>query len=179
MERLMDGLLAVVLIAAAGWGAYAYGGHEARAADALAEKGRTAAAVKLQADADDKVLANERKQRQADAATFTTYRKEHENADQTTERVVADLRADNRRLRIPVQYTVRSAAPAAGGSAAGGPGEEGRADLTAGASEFLVRLTARGDEAIRKHAAVVDAYDHLRAACTAALEQAPEATPHE
>jgi hypothetical protein len=163
-------VLGIALAAAAA--GFIYGEQHARAAAEEAERGRTAQALHQLAEADARVLEREKAKRLADYQTFTTYRKEHEDADQKTEAVVADLRADNRRLRIPVRPD-RPAAPAAGGSAAGGPGEEGRAELTADAAEFLVRLAGRGDDAIRKHAAVVDAYEHLRAACTAT----PETTP--
>lgn len=175
MERATDFLLTVVLLAIFGAGGMWYGEHKAYAAAEAAEQKRTAQAVQHQKDADALVLAVERAQRQADAERFSTYQKDHQDADKITERVVAELRADNRRLRVPVQHPVCAAAPVQGAAAAGGTGEEGHAELTADASVFLVGLLARGDEAIRKHAAVVDFYENLRAACTkeTTIEGAP------
>lgn len=165
MERATNFLLTVALLAAFGAGGFMYGQDKATKAAELAEQGRTAKAVKAQKDADDKVLANQRELRQADQKRIATYQQDHEHADSQAQAVISELRSGARRLRIAVQRPVCPAAPDAGGTAATGTGEEGFADVDPRASEWLVGLTRRGDDAIAKHAAVVDLYEHLRAAC--------------
>lgn len=165
MDRLMAAVMYLIVVAFIGALCFADGSSRAKTAAAKAEQQRTAQAVKAQKDADALVLANEQALRQADAKRFSTYQKDHEDADQKTERVVADLRADNRRLRVPVQRPVCAAAPDQGATTAEGTGDEGHAELTADASVFVVGLLKRGDDAISKHAAVVDLYENLRAAC--------------
>jgi hypothetical protein len=111
-------------------------------------------------------VEDERALRMAERAEHTKYRATQEKRNHETETVIADLHAGARRLRIPVRRDAQ-ACPVPGGSTTAGTGAEGYADVTAGAAEFLVRLTARGDTAIAKHAAVVDSYDRLAAACAA------------
>jgi endonuclease YncB( thermonuclease family) len=141
--------------------------HEAR----LAEVQRTAAAVAEQAKADALVLADERALHKADLADFETYRKENTDAHAEKDRLIARLRAGTERLRVPVRQ-VCPAASDAGGPAAGGAGGEGYAELSPDASEFLVNLLQRGDDAIRKHGQVVDRYNRLLAKCTSARTSA-------
>lgn len=109
----------------------------------------------------------ERALREDERKNAATYLKTKEKQIEESNRIIADLHADNRRLRIPIRIQA-AATPGAvsSGSVAGGAGEEGYADLAPGAAEFLIRLADRGDDAIRKHAAVVDAYDRLAAACS-------------
>ncbi|WP_168798512.1 lysis system i-spanin subunit Rz [Herbaspirillum sp. ST 5-3] len=106
---------------------------------------------------------------------YDKYQQEELDAKAKADRLIADLRSHVRRLSIPVSYAscAAGANPAAG--AAGGSSQEGRADITAGAGEFLVRLADRGDTAIRKHAEVVDRYELLRQACTQGIPA--EVTP--
>jgi hypothetical protein len=182
MGRLIDGLRATsgvgLLASPAFWlvillwtlgvatASWCYSEHIATQEAQLDEAKRTATALDAKGKVDTAVLDRERQLRRSDRESFDKWRKEHSDADAKTERLVADLRADNRRLRIPVRAVCPSA-PNGGGPIAGGFGQEGYADLTAGAAEFLVRIAGRGDDAIRKHAEVVDAYERLRQKCTA------------
>lgn len=165
----MDTLLFAVVLGCGAAVGHLYGVHQATAAAQVAEKARTAAALKAKGAEDALVLAAEQRQHAADKATFDKFKKEDTDAHHENDRLIADLRSDNRRLRVPVQHQACAPAPAAGGPAAGGTGEEGRAELTADAGVFVVGLLKRGDDAIRKHAAVVDLYENLRAACTAPI----------
>lgn len=171
MERATDFLLSIAFIFSALVAGYAYGVHQANDVAEAAERGRTAAAVKAQKAADDKVLADERELRRLDADTFANYKRSHEDADKQTQAVISDLRSGARRLRPPAKCEVRAAAPDAGGPAPEPAGDEGRGELSPDASVFVVGLLKRGDDAIRKHAAVVDLYENLRAACS---KEAPE-----
>lgn len=132
----------------------------------------TARALEKQAEANERVLATERKLRTDNLKAFDTYRQEQLHADQARDQLLTDLRRDNRRLRIPTSSVCR-AAPAAGGETADRPLDEGFAELDERTTDALVSIASRGDTAIRKHAAVVDAYERLRLACTAqhTLEQ--------
>jgi hypothetical protein len=133
------------------------------------QQANTIIQLEAQAKSAALVLQRERKLRADDSAEFIKFKEAQAHAQETTVQLIADLRSDNRRLRVPVRIP---AAPGsdAGGNAAAGTGEEGFADLTAGAAEFLVNLTARGDDGIRKHAEVVDRYERLRIACTAPVD---------
>lgn len=147
------------------------------AADYGAERERvkqvqmSADALEKQARANDEVLARERALRTADRTEFAKYKEEQAHAEEATRKRIADVERDNRRLRVPVRRPVCAGPADAGGTAGPDVVPEGFADLTAGASALLLDLTARGDTAIRKHAAVVDAYERLRLACTAAPDQ--------
>jgi prophage endopeptidase len=161
--KLAAGLVWSLAVAA---GCYHWGDRVATARDQLAEVTRTAKAVQAQADADAQVLADERALRHADQLAFTKYQQEQANAQEATNRLISDLRRGAVRLRIPVVGAVCAVAPDGSGPAAGGTGAQGYADLDPGTAENLVRLTDRGDSAIRKHAEVVDRYERLRVQCT-------------
>lgn len=96
---------------------------------------------------------------------YEKYQQEENDAKAKADRLIADLRANVRRLSIPVVYQACAAGANPDPGAAAGSSQEGRADLTPGAGEFLVRLAERGDAAIRKHAEVVDRYELMRQAC--------------
>jgi hypothetical protein len=154
-----------------------YGSEQARE-DAVLEANRiTVQALNRQATANDNVLTNERALRALDRERFTTYREETAREEISTKRLIASLRSDALRLRVPVR-SVCGAAPDASGPAAARAGSEGFAELTANASEFVVGLLARGDTGIRKHAAVVDLYENLRQKCSAPSTQ-PTGAPHD
>lgn len=127
----------------------------------------TADALDKQSKANDKVLTRERKLRADDNRDFQTFKEKQDDAEKITRQRIADLQRDSVRLRVPIRRQVCAGQADGSGTARPDAGEEGFADLTAGAAEFLVNLTARGDDAIRKHSAVVDAYERLRIACTA------------
>lgn len=147
---------------AAGY-AYDYGMEKSR----LEQQTITVKALEEQIAASSRVLKAERALRTADNAAFITFKEKQEHEQKITGQLVADLRSDNRRLRVPVRRPICAGPAAAGGPATTGPVEEGHSELTADAGEFLVGLLARGDDGIRKHAEVVDRYERLRTACTA------------
>ena len=91
--------------------------------------------------------------------------KDQANEKADADRLIADLRSRNKRLSIPVTKPVCQAGADAGTGSSAGAGAEGRAELTPGAGETLVRIAERGDDAIRKHATVVGLYNDLRQAC--------------
>jgi hypothetical protein len=133
------------------------------------QQANTIEQLKDQADAAAKVLQRERDLRTEDRTEFARFKEESTHAKEHDDQLIADLRSDNRRLRVPIR---RPAAPSAdgSGSVAAGTGGEGYAELSADAGIFLVDLLHRGDEAIRKHGEVVDRYERLRIACTAPIE---------
>lgn len=147
------------------------------AADLGAERERlkqteiTARALEKQSEANEKVLAAERRLRTDNLKAFDTYRQEQAHADQARDQLLTDLRRDNLRLRIPVRNPVRPAAHDADRPAPEGTEREGFSEPAIEFSEHVVGLLTRGDTAIRKHALVVDAYERLRLACTAPPDQ--------
>ena len=168
MITLFDPRLWAAAILCIGLSFFAGSWHGADAATEkarVAEAGRTAQALAGLAKEKDAELAKERALRTIDRTALNKFTKEQEDAKAETDRVIAGLHRDVIRLRIPVRAP-RQATQDAGRPAAAATGEEGRAELTADASEFLVGLLARGDEGIRKHAEVVDRYERLRVACT-------------
>lgn len=156
-------VLWTVLVAFAGnW----HGSSTATEAARIDEAGRTATALQGQKDADAIVLADERKLRDEDKKRLDTFFKENDDAKNEDAQLIADLRSDNKRLRIPIIRAPDQAEAAGNRPAASGTGEEGYAELTPDAGVFLVGLLARGDEAIRKHAEVVDRFERSRLLCT-------------
>lgn len=153
--------------------------HHERVAAALAEADHTAAALAEQQQADDAVLALERQLHRADLDQFNLYRKEQADAHADKDHLIDRLRTGADRLRVPVR-AVCPAAPDPGRPAAAGSGDQGHAELSPDAALFVVGLLGRGDDAIAKHAAVVDAYERLRLTCTQPPPQQPGDTdePH-
>lgn len=131
-----------------------------------------AAALQQQIDADAELLRIEQDLRARDKAAYDNFYEESNRAETQADRLIADLRRDVVRLRVPVRYTC-PATEDAGRSAAAGTGTEGYAELDPGTSEALVTLTERGNSAIRKHGEVVDRYERLRLACTGGSEPEP------
>lgn len=164
-------LVQLALIALASFYWYDVGAeHERHAQQALSIK-----ALEAQATANGIVLERERTLRAEDRTAFDKFKQEQSHAEKLSTQLIADLRRDTRRLRVPV----RAVCPAdidGSGTVAAGTGEEGHAELTADAGEFLVRLVTRGDDGIRKHAEVVDRYERLRSACTAPVTLATTGT---
>jgi hypothetical protein len=163
--RLISALVSILMMLAIGFYGYHLGDKHATAAALVAEQGRTATALAKLAKEDKAVLDQERALRAIDRHNFDYFIQGEADAKIETARIISGLQRDVIRLRIPIRPRGDAAAPE-GGPAAGAAGEEGHAELTADASEFLVILADRGDEGIRKHAAVVDAYERLRTACT-------------
>lgn len=159
---LLGALAGALLI----WGAgYATGYDRADDAAQLREATNLNRAMAGQRAEAAKVLKDERDLRKADAAAHAKFYEETQRAKESTDRLIADLRGNVKRLRVPVRYSC-PAAPDAGGSAAAGPGTEGYAELDGETSADLAALTIRGDTAIRKHAEVVDRYERLRLTCS-------------
>lgn len=174
-HALVDTAVLIAVIAVAGVAGYGLGVQDATYDAKVAEYGRTEQALKEQRDADNRILAREKALRQADRDTFNQYREKDEEAHEKNDRLVADLRSGARRLRIPTVNPVCPAAPTAGGPASTNSEPQGYADVDPAVADNLIALTSRGDDAIRKHAAVVDLYNHLLEACTAPAQ--PEAQP--
>lgn len=169
--------LAVVLwTAVVAGGSYMKGSHDAESAAKLREAAITQQAKAEQHAEDLKTLQLERTMRAAMQERYDAYQEEQRRAKMETDALIADLRAGRRRLSIPA----RAHCPASAGAnptAAGRTGEEGRAELDHDTSRALIALTDRGDDAIRKHAAVVDLYEAARKACARQID--PENHPSE
>lgn len=167
---LLGAIVWTGLVASAG---YMTGAERAtEVADAKAAR-LHAAALQQQIDADAEVLRIERDLRARDRAAYDNFYKESSRAKAETDRLIAGLRSDVIRLRVPVRYTCPAAKEDAGRSPAPGTGEQGYAELDPGTAEDLVTVTRRGDDAIRKHSEVVDRYERLRLACTGESEPQP------
>lgn len=160
----------VFWLAIIGWTAFvAYYGFDVGAErERLKQTELTAKALQQQIDANELILKRERELRTADNKEFIDFKKEHDHAKENVVQFVTDLRRGDSKLRIP--SAVCHPAPAASAPSAPGVEQEGYAELGADDSVFLVELLARGDEAILKHATVVDLYENLRLACTAPPE---------
>lgn len=169
-------IVIAIWTALVGFYARDYGAEQER----FIQQANTITQLEAQAKSAALVLQRERKLRADDRADYIKFQEDQKNAEKATAIVISDLRSGSRRLRIPVN-SVCSAADNAGGQAPERAVDDGRAELTAPASEFLVSIAARGDSAIRKHAEVVDRYEHLRIACTAPVDPPTnpqlEATP--
>lgn len=124
-----------------------------------------------------RTIERERELRRTERAAYEKYYATQENRNRETDRLVADLRRDAVRLRVPVRRDPQACA-VPGGSLAAGTGEEGHAELGADASVFLVGLLKRGDDAIAKHAEVVDRYDRLAAQCAAHGQEQEQEQDH-
>lgn len=163
---ILTGLLLMAVVCVSGLViGYHTGVKRANAAAELREAKAVALALKEQAATNDRILAGERKLRADNLAEYSKYIEGAQDASNEKDKLIAGLRRDVVRLRVPIHIAKPAGDPGASGSTAAGPGEEGHAELTADASEFLVDLLARGDEGIRKHAVVVDMYEKLRLSC--------------
>ncbi len=171
--KALAALFMIVFVLVLMGASYQYGGKHARQAAEVKEAKAIAAAVDLRQKENDATLAQERQLRATDFAEYEKYIGAHNEAIQETDRIIAGLRSDAIRLRVPVKPRPAAGQADSSGPPAPGTEPEGQAELTADAGEFLVDLLARGDDGIRKHAEVVDRYDRLRTACSAV----PEVTP--
>lgn len=156
-----------------------YAAENAREVAAAAELVRTNAALEAQAKADAAVLAHERDLRMADRTSYNQFIREQNNAKAVADRLIADLRRDVVRLRVPVIRPAGAAEAVPGGPAAAGTGDSGYAELSPDAAGFLVGLLERGDEGIRKHKEVVARYERLRLACEKAGQPITPTTTEE
>lgn len=161
-------LAIIVLTVAALFIGMHFGAASSRQEAVAEEAKRTDAALKAKDKADKAVLADERDLRAKDQEAHDLYVKDKDRETAKTNAYINCLHAGRCALRVPVTIRAdRDAKQDAAGPAAGGPGREGYAELTSDASHFLVDLLARGDNAIRKHAEVVDRYERLRVKCSA------------
>lgn len=89
------------------------------------------------------------------AAAAAQYEKDKANEVAKRDRVIADLRGGNLRLRVPVAACSQGGGSAVPGAPAGAGGRDGgaSAELSGPASEFLVGLASEADAVVRQLAA--------------------------
>lgn len=175
MSRFEWFALTVMLALAAGLFGFVEGRDVEREAAKVKAMKEAAASYTELVRINSATVERERELRRTERAAYENYYATQEKRNRETDRLVADLRRDAVRLRVPVRRDPQACAVPSG-SAAAGTGEEGHAELSGNAAEFLVRLLQRGDDAIAKHAEVVDRYDRLAAACATPAE-ADHASP--
>lgn len=97
------------------------------------------------AAADQRVLDAERAAAQRISELEASYQEEKDHAIEARDRVIADLRAGNRRLYVNV---TTPAGAAAGRAGSGGADQETRAQLSTADGEFLIRFAAEADAVV-------------------------------
>lgn len=147
-------LAAVVGFVAAVGGAYLYGDHVGtkteRAAWLDRDNKALAATNKRIIELNEAARATERKHAEDLAGVSAGYQKELQDEKAKADRVVSDLRAGNKRLRIAVADS--ACGSETGGTASGSGGRDGgtRAELSGEAAEFLVGLASEADQVVRQ-----------------------------
>lgn len=154
--KWLGALLVVVAIVAA---IYAYGQKQF----GLGEQAERATWLKrdndalVQANAKIKQLeedarATERRHAESIAQVSKKYQEELQHAKSRKDRVIADLRAGDQRLRIPVAATGCAGGSEAGTTSASAVRRDGeaRAELSDAAAEFLVGLATEADEIVHQ-----------------------------
>jgi len=146
-------LLGVVALLFALIGAYFYGRHDGAKINEAAwqkrEAGINAQAGAEIAAADQRVLEAERVHASLLAKESAEYQQSLKENTDAKDRLIADLRAGNRKLSVPAacpapgENTLSSAGPGTGGGDA-----TARAELSQEASGFLVELAAEADEVV-------------------------------
>lgn len=154
------GLLAVAFVVAwtvQGW---------RKDADIDLLKAGIATANKAAADAraarTQQVLQAERNARDAIQAITDKLTNERDTARHEKDLYIAGVRSGAIRLSVPVIAAVPAGPGCADSTAAGGSGQEARAELTPAAAEFLDDIASEGDDAIRQANALIDTYNALR-----------------
>ena len=139
-------------LVAVGWWQYAAGSDDV-AADWQAQENEelraaTARIEQLQAEA----TAKERAHGEALSAIDVRYQNELKNANDSHQRLVAELRAGSLRLRDQYATTGANCGGASGGTAATAGERDGEAgtDLSGPATGFLLDLTKEADDAVRQ-----------------------------
>lgn len=157
MIRVYAAIALVLLLGVGVW----YYGHTRYEAGIAAG---TAKVEAIQTRAAQALVAAEQSARaieQAKAAQLATVAQQYEqdkaHAQATADRVIADLRAGNLRLRDQWQGCPASGVP---GDAAGGVKPDGDAQLRSEGASDLVRLAAEADAQIRGLQAAVRAQEH-------------------
>jgi len=129
-------------------------------------KAGIAVANQAAADARDErtkqVLQAERNARDSIQAITDKLTTERDTARHEKDLYIAGVRSGAIRLSVPVIAAVYAGPGCADSTAAGGPGQEARAELTPAAAEFLDDIASEGDDAIRQANALIDAYNALR-----------------
>lgn len=99
-------------------------------------------------ETEEKYRAQEKRHTEAMAAKDAQHQKDLENVKNTKNSVIADLRSNNLKLRIPVTGTGQTCGDhtAETGTGTGINNGETRAELSQEASEFLIGLTSECDE---------------------------------
>lgn len=173
VTALLSGACLLLGIAfGAGVTAWAYSGrldaakskHEADVAKIMRQH---AEAVRLATEEHALQIAAERAKEQALRADFDRLQaeaaEEKAHAKAEFDRVVADLRAGNRRLSVAVRSCSTAQAGDSGAGAAPAAGhQEARAELDPAAAERILGVARDGDDAIRDLNACVDAYEAVR-----------------
>jgi hypothetical protein len=183
-------LAAVVLAAVIVWGIHAYGqeqygqGEKAERAVWLGRENTalTRANARIK-QLEEKERAKERQNTADMAAASADYQKGLQDEKAKKDRVIDDLRRDNRRLRIAVKpdsCTDGSGGSGSGvsGAATGGRDGETRAELSVEASGFLVGLASEANEVVRQltacQAVVIADREMCRASATEDRKQQRE-----
>lgn len=120
------------------------------------------AAADARAERTQQVLQAERNARDAIQSITDKLTNERDSARHEKDTFIAGVRSGAIRLSIPVVAPVSTGAGCTDTSAAGGAGQEARAELTPAAAEFLDDIASEGDDAIRQSNALIDAYNALR-----------------
>ena len=120
------------------------------------------AAADARAERTQQVLQAERNARDAIQAITDKLTNERDTARHEKDTFIAGVRSGAIRLSVPVVAAVSAGPGCADSTAAGGLGQEARAELTPAAAEFLDDIASEGDDAIRQSNALIDAYNALR-----------------
>jgi hypothetical protein len=120
------------------------------------------AAANARADRADKVLEAERAARDGIQAITDKLTKEKDAANHEKNAFITGVRSGAIRLSVPVVGPVPTRGDCTSSGAAGGAGDEARAELTPAAAEFFDDIADEGDAGIRQANALIDAYNVLR-----------------
>ena len=120
------------------------------------------AAADARAARTQQVLQAERNARNAIQAITDKLTSERDTARHEKDLYIAGVRSGAIRLSVPVVASVPAGSDCADSTAAGGAGQEARAELTPAAAEFFDDIASEGDDAIRQANALIDAYNALR-----------------
>lgn len=142
-------------------GIYALGWNTARVqADLRQVQVELASERAIQVEKDR--LQGEKEALQADMNLMAeSHKKEMADAQQTTDRLVADLRAGRARLSVPIKAPVCPAADGGASTPAAGD-QEARAELAPATAADLAAIVAAGDQSIRDLNTVIDLYERAR-----------------
>lgn len=151
-------LLAVVIVfGASNAGSYWYGTNVGAEGERVEwqkrENQELAAANKRIVDLTETVRAKESMHAVELANISAQYQKELQDEKSKADRVIADVRAGARKLRIPVASTYQACGSGEAGKAPAAPFRrdgEARAELSASASSFLIGLANEADQVVRQ-----------------------------